>query len=937
MTFDLVNRLPGQFAAPSVLLFGLVLALVLAGCSPADPSQRMAMVRTHLEQQDIATALIEGKNLVQSHPDLPGGRFWLGRALLAGGDLAGAETEFQRARELGHPEDDVAPAHAELLLARGDAAEVVTKYKSRRPGEALAAATLSTLVAQAELELGRLGDAEATIGNALVLAPQHLPAWVLRARVAMAQGDVPTARRIADEWRQKAPEVAIVHTLQGDLLQRIGSDFDGAASAYRKAIQLQGRLPEPHLGLVRLELRRQDLKAAEAAAEAMRSALPASPSTLYAQALVAYAQKRYARTREQLQRLLRGQRPAPEVAMLAGMTEWRLGGLVQAESLLTLAMQGLPNDPHPRRELAGLYVQLARPAAALEVLKPLLAGPADAGAWRIAAQAHALAGEFGPSDAAFARARQLAPADPRLKVDMARAQIARGEADAGLRELQAAAAQEKDGVDAHLALVAAHMRLGDAARALEVVSGLQQRHPTHTVPDLLRARILVQKGEPAAARQAYEAALAKNPASLAAIEGLATLDVTQGAHEAARRRYEQLLERQPKSTAAMMALADLSRRRGDLPDQAAAWVDRAVTAEPQNAALWRAAVNFHRQSGDAVRALARARAALAALPDHPDVLTIVSEAQLAAGDRQQAVSTLNRLVQLRPNEADGFNRLARAHLAAGDLGAARRHASMALRLSPDWPPALRTLQAVMAAEPTPTAAGLELARGVQGRLPGLALGWELEGEWLALRGNWTAAAQAFRTAVKKQASSAGAIRLHDALSKGEGTRAAAADWAHQWLAEHPGDVAFQVHLAQSAMARQDWRTAAARYRQALKLQPGSAALMNDLAYVLVQMYDREALPLAQQAAKAMPFIGEVADTLSRAHESQGQIGKAIESQARAVALMPGDPRLRLRLARLQLSVGDKSKAAESLVLLERQSDPRVPQDEVRRMLQQARD
>lgn len=919
------------------LLSALALAGVLAGCAPSDPSQRLAMVRAHLEQQDVATALIEVKNVVQAHPDLPGGRFWLGRALLAQGDLAGAETELRRAKDLGHPDDEVSPALAELLLARGDAADVVAQYKTLRLASDQAAATLSTLVAQAELQQGRLDDAEATVGNALVLAPQHLPAWVLRARLAMARGDGQTARRIAVEWQQKAPEAAIVHLLQADLLQRFGGDLDASAAAYRQAIALQGRLPEAHLGLVRLELRRQDLKAAEAAAEAMRTALPASPVTLYAQALVAYGQKRYARTREQLQRLLRGGRPSPEVAMLAGMTEWRLGGLVQAESLLTLAVQGLPGDPHPRRELAGLYVQLGRPAEALDTLKPLLDVPADAGAWRVAGQAHALAGDFRQADAAFARARQLAPADPRIKVDMARVQIARGQAEAGLRELQAAAADERDGVEAHLALVAAYMRRGDAASALEVVSGLQQRHPTQVAPDLLRARILVQRGEPAAARQAYEAALAKSAGSLAALEGLATLDVSQGQHDAARRRYEQLLERNPKSTPAMMALADLARRRGDLPDQAAEWVDRAVAADPQNAALWRAAINFHRQSGDAVRALARARAAQSALPDQPEVLAIVSEVQLAAGDRQQAVSTLSRLVQLRPNEADGFNRLARAQLTAGDLNAARRHVTTALRLAPDWPPALRTLQAVMVREQRPSAAGLELARGVQGRLPAQALGWELEGEWHAVQGNWPAAASAFRAAVKKQPSTAVAIRLHDALSKAEGTRPAAAEWARQWLADHPGDAAFVVHLGQAAMAAKDWPSAAARYRQALKLQPGSAALMNDLAYVLVQTHDGEALALAQQAAKAMPFVGEVADTLSRAQEAAGQLGKAIESQTRAVALMPGDPLLRLRLARLHLAAGDKSRAAESLLQLDRQADARIPKEEVQRLLRQARD
>ncbi|MBL8235635.1 MAG: tetratricopeptide repeat protein, partial [Bryobacterales bacterium] len=170
---------------------------------------------------------------------------------------------------------------------------------------------------------------------------------------------------------------------------------------------------------------------------------------------------------------------------------------------------------------------------------------------------------------------------------------------------------------------------------------------------------------------------------------LAALDMADRRFDAARKRYEDLLQADPRSVAALMALAVIERRSGGTREAAAQWVDKAAAANPQDASFWRQAIDFHRQDGDHPAALARARAALAAVPGNPELLTDVAAVQLAAGDVQQGIASLDRVAQLQPKSADAQLHLAQAHLQAGNAGRARTYVNQALALAPDSLPALR--------------------------------------------------------------------------------------------------------------------------------------------------------------------------------------------------------------------------------------------------------
>lgn len=916
---------------------GLAVAAALmlaAACSGSSAEKMLASGQARLDRGDTAGALVEARALLDKQPESGPGRLLLARTLLAQGDLRGAESELQRAERFGVPAADLAVPQARLWLAQGQAERVIERHANATTPELL------TLVATAHAERKNAAAAKTALALALAESPSHLPALALHARLRADGGDLAGATRDAETLTRMQPQAAQAWHLLGELLARVdGQEGKEAAAiaAFRQALQLEPARGEAHAALVTLLLRTRDLAAAKAQVAELRRAVPGLPLTEYLDGLTAFLGGDLARAQERTQLLLKLAEPSPQVLLLAGMTEARLGAHSQAETHLAAAATGLPGAVVPRRELAALLLLRGRPDRALAALQPLLeergaaaSEPERAELWVLAGQAHARRADFAAAEAAFARARQLRPADAALRTAAAKVQLSQGRHDIGLAELQAVARADTGQVGADLALITALMQRGDRAAALKAITQAAVKQPrlpllpylrgriVEEVPpaDAMRAaarapaeRIAQRTAARAQARAAYEEALALDGRFRPAVDALAALDMAEQQPDAARRRYEAYLKLEPQSAPAMLAMAELALRRGEPVAQVTSWIDRSVRADPKDAVNWRAAVDLQRRLGDPVATLTRAQSATSTLPDEPDLLFALAEAQQMAGEATQAVTTLARLTQQRPQSGEAHLRLAIAHGLAGKTAAARGPLARALELEPESPGVLRASLRMALAERDPERARA-LARGVQQRRPREALGWQLEGELEAALGRMQPAAAAWRTAYERHSSPATAVDLHRALLAADPAGAAA--FAQRRLAAAPEDALFLAHLAEVAMRAGRNAEAEAHYRQALRIEPDHVLVMNNLAGLLTRRGDPEGLVLAKRAAGLQPHLAAVLDTLAAAHAAAHQGDEALRVQSRAVELQPREPVLRIHLARYLLARGERSKAATEL-------------------------
>lgn len=908
--------------------------LGLQGCSRVDEAALTTSARQHLERDDAGAAIIDAKSLLQAKPESAAGRFWLGRALLAAGDLVGAQTELERAQQFGHAPDQLWPAQAELLLAQNKPDELIASFEGKTLPDAGASAALHTALARAWKARGNTDRAEAELDAALQFAPQHADALILKARFEADAGNLAAAQVLAAALVKADEGNARAWILHADLLSAQQADPPAVEKAYRRAVELRPTLVGAQSGLIGWLLQQRRVDDAARQLEAMAKALPGNPTTAYYRAWVAFERGDHVAVRDITQRLLRVAGDQPAVLLLAGLADLQLGSLSQAEALLTKAHLADPGRPGPRQALAGLYVRQGQPQRALDLMKPLLQDRrAGADALTVAAQALALAGDFRKADELFAQASKQRPHDAGIHTAMAQSLLARGQLEPGIQHLQAASEADAKGLAADLQLVSVHVARGQFDQALKVVAGMERKQPDSAQPLQVHARVLQAQGNVAGARKAYEAALAKQPGYLPALSSLAALDMADRRFDAARKRYEDLLQADPRSVAALMALAVIERRSGGTREAAAQWVDKAAAANPQDASFWRQAIDFHRQDGDHPAALARARAALAAVPGNPELLTDVAAVQLAAGDVQQGIASLDRVAQLQPKSADAQIHLAQAHLQAGNAGRARTYVNQALALAPDSLPALRMAMR-LAMDDQQAARALDLARAAQKRQPKAALGWQLEAELAARQKRWPEAVAVLRTALAREESTDLAMAMNMALGQA-GLAEEQARFQQQWQKAHPRDARFIAHLGELAVLKGDLPAAEAQLRQAVKLRPDDPVLINNLAHVLAQRNNPEALALAQRALELAPYLSNVQDTLAFAYAQANDLSKAIAWQKRAVEQSPEQPQLQLTLARYLVKAGRKDDARDELQRLTGPDAPAALRDEAQALLRQA--
>jgi len=919
--------------APRRMTLTLAVLLALAGCG-ADEAALLASARQQIAKNDLNAARLQLKTLLQDKPDSAEGRLLLGQVLHDAGDMAGAEIELRRAMEGGQSDSAVLPLLAEALLGQNKGRLLVEQYGKVQLPDARAAAALKTTLAKAEAADNDLAAAEATLAQALQAVPDHAPALLMRVRLAAAGGDLPAALRQLDALLAAAPDLAEGWALKGDLLLRSQpADAGAAATAWQKAVQLKPDLVGAHVALLNWQLRKPDIAAATQQWTALQKAAPKHPQTLFYEAVLAEQRGDLPRARELCQLLLRNAPNNPQLLLLAGQTELKLGGLALAEAHFSKAASLVPKAAAPRRLLAQVQLRTGQTDKALATLRPLVeANPPDADALIQTAQAQLIAGDAKAADATFARLAKLKPGDNRARTALALSQLSQGKDASAIGELQAIAAADP-GTVADMALISARMQRGDFAGALKAVDALAPKLPGQPLPDQLRGRIALAHQDNAAARKAFDQAVAKDADFMPALAGLAMLDLADKQPAAAKARFEAVLARHPNHSAAMMALAELAARSGAPAEESVQWLERAVKSDPANPGPRTLLIDQHMATRALKPALTAAQAAVTALPDNAELLDRLGRLQLMTGDPQQAISSFNKLAGLQPKSPLPQLRLADAQAAAGNTKAVAAAVRRAAEIAPDAL-AVQQAQVKLAIAEGKPEQGLAAARAVQAKLPDEALGYLLESDIDMARRQWDSAAATLRKALVRKQPGDSLPRLHAALVAA-GKTAEADKLAADWRKAHPDDLGLVMHLGDMALRRGDLAGAEQEYRQVLARQPANVTTLNNLAYVLARQNKAGGVALMDKALALSPDSPALLDTMALCLAAEQQLPRALELQAKAVAAAPGAPQFRLQLAKLQLQAGDKAQARSELDKLAKLGASYPRQNEVAELLKAA--
>ena len=901
----------------------------LSGCGKQSPDALIASAKQYLSQGDQKAASIQLKNALQTNPDLPEARFLLGKALLEAEDPVSANVELGKASRLKYPDDAVVPLAAKALLLQGETKKLVDDYASVTLSAPEAVASLKTSLATAYLARRDRPHADESLRAAFQAVPDYAPALILRARLLASERDMAGAQATLDKVLQKAPEDADAWSLKGDLFLYADRNSAPAIDAYKRALAARKNSLPIHAQIISAYLSRNDLKSAKEQLDALKKLSPNHPQTKYFEAQLAFQQGDFKTARDVVQQLLKVGSENSKVLQLAGAVAYQKGSLLEAEQFLGKAVSISPELAYARRLLAQTFARSGQPDKALATLKPMLDAPEpDAQTLSMAAGAYLQSGDAKKAEELYARAIKLDPKDTRSRTALALTQLYADNSSTAFGELESIADSDS-GTNADMALISANLRRKDFAGALKAVDRLETKQPGKPLAPYLRGRVLLAKGDFAAARQSFERASSIDPVYYAAIESLAALDLRDKKPEAAEQRFDKLLAAQPENARALMAIAQLRAQAGKSKEEVTGLLAKAVKASPSEPAPRLLLINYYLQQKDFKVALAAAQDGIAALPNSPELLEALGRSQLATGDFNQAITSFNKLVAARPKAPQAYVGLADAYVAAGKKDDALASLVQALKISPGFLPAQQKSIALQL-DAGRSSDALAIARAVQKQLPTKAVGWVFEGDIQALAKNWSGAAALYRTALQKEAATGIAEKLYAGLVAG-GKRAEAEAHAAQWTKAHPEDAAFILYLGSRALAENKTAEADAHFQQLVKLQPDSAVALNNLAWTSAKLNKPGALELAERANKLKPDQPAFMDTLAMILAENKELRRAIEVQQKAVALQPQNGAFRLSLARMYVDAGDKALARKELDQLALLGSKFPRQDEVEKL------
>ncbi|MCI4661738.1 MAG: tetratricopeptide repeat protein [Neomegalonema sp.] len=852
-----------------------------------------------LRQGDRDEARALYKRALLRNPDNFDARFSLAHLYLQTGDLLSAEKEARRTHS-SQPSDLSEILLGQALIGLGRAEEALEVVSLSAASEAARVDKLD-LRAGALMLLERFEEAGAVYQEALSLAPEHKPARLGLAQVAIAQNQPLEAQDRIDELLSIAPDFAPAWLLKGR--NALAQGLRRAAFRYLdRAIALDPGEVDAYVERARAHLLAGAIAQAEQDAQLVRSVAPGSPVTLFLEASILFAKEDFQRADATYSRIASTFDDYAPALLLGGLIKAERGDLAQAEGMLFRYTKQHPSHDVALRALSEIRLRDDRPMAALEALAPLLsANPPDRQALRLAARADVLQGA---RERAAARFQQLAdlPGEGREEAGEALA-MALGD-DAAWRILS----------------VRERLAMGLERQAEEDILALEKMPGQEAAALTLRADLAAREGNDGRARSLLERVLREAPAYLPAHEAMALLERAQGADP--QPRLQSALERSDYAPP-LVRLAVRQFLNAGQPEAALAVTRQAWERHPQSGLLGRLMLELSLGGQNQQAAIETARRLARQARDPlggPDFLAqqeaIKALAGLGAWPELAQLGT--ELIESGQNSVDLWLWRARAQLIIGAMGDFEQGLREALAAAPQQRIADQVAHWALARGD----AGL-MTEAAQARSPRDALQAAVfTAQARALSGDLNAALAALDALIARYPSEPAPVQAKAALLTRAGDNESAGDALRRAFQRVPEDARLLLAFTAHQITAGRFTEARDVLRAQLRKTPDAPALLNNLALALSGLGDGEALDYAQKAYRLAPSSAAIADSYGwllaqEAGQEAGQedaLAQALDVLAKAHAAAPTSGAIAYHYGAVLAQAGQSDKARGVLAL-----------------------
>lgn len=892
-------------------------ACALSACSAKSPEELLAEAHQSIERKDFSAASIQLKNALQKNPEFALARLELGRVSLEQRDYLSAEKELNKALEFGVSADDAVPLLARALIELGRAQDVNSRFSALRLSNPAAQASLNTSLGFARLAANDTDGANRLFDASLAASPGDPRALVGKARVLAVGKNFDAASDLIKPLLQADGGSVEAWLLEAEI-RSARNDREGMLQALREVYRIRPNHLSARTTVVSALVGQKRFDEARTELNELKKVAPSALEAEYLTGLLLTSEGKFVEARTSIDKVLAKAPDYLPAVWLAATVNYQLKSYAQAEQHAEkLVSKGAGSVP-VRKILIGSYLGTGRVAKSKQALEPLLRdNPDNPEVLALAGQVQLAGGDSDAALKSFEKSARMRPDDADAQSRLGLVKLATGDYRGGISALQSASRLDDD-TRPDLLIVLAHLRERNADAALAALDTIDKKKPGDPVLQNLRGAAHLLKGNKAAARTSFEAALKIQPGFFPAASNLARLDSAEGKPDEGIKRFEAVLSHDPNHADALMALAGLRAQRREGWPEAERLLERAVKSHPGLLQSRAAQVQFYSLTGDRPKALRSAQAAVTENPDSAAMLDLLAEVQSSQGDSSAAVATRVKATEKTPNDAAVWVKLAVAQLAVDKPSEAEKNLKRALQLKPDAPE-VEVLLAGLYRSQRSFDEAFRIARSLQKRYPKGAAGYLVEGDVMLAASRMPDAVSAFREAYSREPSAQVLIRLLSVLDL-DGQEAASRKLGAEWRQKHPQDVAVVMYEAGAAMNRGQYDRARADYLQVLKQTPENVIALNNMAWMLWKAKDAEARSFAERAHRLAPDNPAVLDTYGVILVDSGKSVEGVNILRKAVEKAPQSDAIRLNFARALVQNNQKAEARphlEKLVALGR--------------------
>lgn len=637
----------------------------LSGCSrdpQAAKQEHLARGEQYVADGKYHEAIIEFRNAVQLDARFGEARYQLAEAYLHVGDGENALREYVRAADLlADPKVQLKAGTLLLLAGRNDDAKARAEKVLAADGGNIDA---HILLGNALAGMKDLDGAIEQMQRAIKADPNAGLSYATLGNFELQRGNRPEADAAYTKAIELDPRSAPARVALGNYRLATG-DREQAEAAFLEAVSLDPKSAVALRSVVTLYLmQRQYDKAEPYLVKLVEVSKESTPGFVLADLYAATGRPELAI--ERLQTLQQNQADFVPAKLRLANIDYVAGRRAEGYADLDEAIKAAPKAPQGHVMKARFLMADRRIDEAVAELRTAVSVAPDYPAARFWLGQVALGQhKLDEARAAFTETLKLAPAYVPAQIALSALSLEARDADQALSYATQAVTAAPREPEPRAALIRALLARNNVDRARDELKVLQAQYPALAATHVLQGAVDMAAKDHVAAEQAFSRALALDPGSYDALNGLVATQLAAGNVAAAQARVGEAVAKAPTDVPTLLIAARTQLAARDYA-AAEASLRKAIDADPQRLEAYTLLGRLYATQNRLDEALREFDEIARRQPDSVSANTAAATLQLALNRRAEAKARYQKVMDLDSNAAVAANNLAWLQAEDGD-------------------------------------------------------------------------------------------------------------------------------------------------------------------------------------------------------------------------------------------------------------------------------